>query len=204
MDGTLIDSCSAWSDSILEVFARHGIRHTEQDWEIFMTVPTIEGAQYLEKTYGLDVTPEELTEEINSEVRRRYEEMVPLKPGADDLVKLTAEEGLKIYMASSTDRSEIVMLMDKFGLAQYFDEYYPVAEYNTSKAEPEIFNIILEAAGASASETLLIEDAYYSMKTGKDMGMHIAAVKDDFEVGMEEVIAEIADIYVDEPADFLV
>ncbi len=208
MDGTLTDSNQAWSQGIISVLNRHSIDYTRDDWKDMMTIPTIQAAQHLRDAGRLPITAEDFTDEVTDEVRRLYREEVELKPGSAELVKRLSQMDLRLYIASSTDRREIELVLGEFGLLDYFDEVYPVAEFGTSKRERRAFDMILEKAGSDgknyqAQDAVLFEDALYSMETGKKMGMHIVAIRDEFEKDQEDKIEEIADLYVNNPVDLL-
>ena len=93
------------------------------------------------------------------------------------LEKLKAS-GAVICMISATPSNLVEKALELCGLRKYFDFIISAEDRKTGKYKPYIF---LEAAArmnCDISECTLFEDAIYSLRTGKKLGMKLVAIKD--------------------------
>ena len=64
------------------------------------------------------------------------------------------------------------------------------------KASPDIFLKAMEKMGTTTADTWLFEDAAYSMRTAKGMGLNTVGIYDESRAGNQEQVKELADIYI--------
>ena len=138
-----------------------------------------DAGKYIQENFLPDMSPEEISAGVNDVIRGFYINDAQPKEGMIELIKTLKEEGVKLTVATSTDRDVFMPCLERLGLDKYFDGIFTCTEVGHSKAEPEIFNQALELMGTSPKETWVFEDGLYSAKTAKSLGMKVAAVYDE-------------------------
>ncbi len=198
MDGTLLDSMYVWRDFDREYLRRHGI-DTEEDLRdriAPMTLP--QAAVFFRERFGLPYTVEEIIDQVNSQVEEEYFYKVQPKPGIPEMVKAFYEAGVKMCIATATDRYLAEAALKRTGLLQYFSKIFTSTEIGSSKREPKTFQIALEYLGTPKDETYVFEDAAYAVMAAKSFGFHVVAIKDPHSSHHGPEIRETADILLDD------
>ena len=198
MDGTLLDSMHVWRDFDREYLRRHGI-DTEEDLRdriAPMTLP--QAAVFFRERFGLPYTVEEIIDQVNSQVEEEYFYKVQPKPGIPEMVKAFRDAGVKMCIATATDRYLAEAALKRTGLLQYFPKIFTSTEIGSSKREPKTFQTALEYLGTPKDETYVFEDAAYAVRAAKSFGFHVVAIKDPHSSHNGPEIREIADILLDD------
>lgn len=111
---------------------------------------------WLYKEYlGKEITREE-EEALNEKFVRYALEAImvcPLVPGVEDVLKCWKGR-LPMYVASGAPQEELDFLLQKRGIAHYFDGIY-----GSPPGKAELLRTILQKTGASPSETVMIGDS---------------------------------------------
>ena len=198
LDGTIIDSMFIW-DTIGEDYLRSlGKEPKENLAEAFKTFTLNQAAEYYRNNYGIKLSIQEIVEGINNMVDEIYRTKVALKPGVSDFLKRLQRSGVKMCVATVTDRSIVEDVLSRLNVREYFSEIFTCAEVGYNKETPEIYRQALKYLGTPKAETVVFEDVLHAIKTAKEDGFKVAAVYDEHEPRQKEM-KEISDYYI---ADF--
>lgn len=197
LDGTLIDSMSVWC-SIDRAFLReNGVTDPPDDLSDRLKKMTVgESAQYFIDRFGLELTKEYIISRIEELVRIEYEERIPLKPGACELLELLDEKGIPFGIATATYRQLAEAVLKRHNIADRFSFLLTDAEYPRGKRFPDIFLGGAERLGCAPAEILVAEDSLHSIRTAAAAGFVTVGVYDDFSAPDREMIEAAADRYV--------
>ena len=195
LDGTLIDSMFIW-DTIGEDYLKSfGIEPKEKLAEVFKTFTLEQAAEYYRSHYDIKFSVKEIVEGINDMVAGVYREKVVLKPGIYDFLKRLQRLGVKMCVATVTDRPIVEDVLRRLKIHEYFSEIFTCAEVGYNKETPEIYRQALKHLGTEKNETVVFEDALHALKTAKDDGFKVATVYDSHEPRQKEM-KEISDYYI--------
>ncbi len=198
LDGTILDSMFIW-DTIGEDYLRSlGKKPNENLAEVFKTFTLEQAAEFYRNNYGITLSVQQIVEGINNMVAEIYQTKVTLKSGIKDFLKKLQRNGVKMCIATVTDRSITERALKKLGVREYFSGIFVCSEIGYSKENPEIYRQALKHLESEKTETVVFEDAFHAIKTAKEDGFKVAAVYDSHEPRQEE-IKEISDYYI---ADF--
>ena len=201
VDGTLLDSMSIW-DTIGEDYLRSiGYIPRENLNEVFKDMSLQQAARYYQTEYGVALSIEEIMDGVNGLLERFYREQAQLKPGAGELVRELSRRGVRLCVATATDRYLVEAALERCGVLSHFGAIFTCGEVGHGKDEPDIFEAALGFLGTEKSKTLVFEDALYAARTAKADGFPVAAVCDSHERRQEELQA-LADIYLTDFSDF--
>ena len=195
LDGTLLDSMFIW-DTIGEDYLRSlGIEPRENLSETFKSFTLEESAEYYRAHYGVTLSVAEIVDGVNSMVEEFYRNTVPLKKGVFEFLEHLSKNGVKMCIATVTDKYLAEAALERLGVRHYFSEIFTCAEVGCGKNDPNIYRTALAFLGTEKRETLVFEDAFHALMTAKNDGFPIAAVYDKHEEKQEK-LKEIADIYI--------
>lgn len=197
MDGTLLDTMYRQRNAAVEYLRNQGQTDLADEMQDkFLYVPqyqAMEAVQSLCRERGIPV----VSKADIIEIKRGHYKNPEEKPGARRFLELLRNNGVRMCVMTATERDLVTEAMINAGMEQYFEFYLTSDEFPEGKTGTAIFEKALEMFGAKAEETAVFEDALYSMKRAKAVGMHIVAVEDDISINEREKIKEMADEYFD-------
>ena len=197
VDGTLLDSMFIW-DTIGETYLRSiGYQPKENLNETFKNMSLRQAARYYQTEYGVTLSIDQIMDGVNAMLERYYRFEVPLKPGAAELLERLRQNGVKLCIATATDRHLVEAALDRCGVLSCFGEIFTCNEVGHGKDEPDIFEAALRSLGTRREETLVFDDAFYAVRTAKEAGFPVAAVYDSHEKAQDQ-IRMLADVYLEE------
>ena len=196
VDGTLLDSMSIWDTVGADYLRSIGFKPKENLNEVFKDMSLDQAARYYQTEYGVTLSVEEITEGVNALLEDFYRHRAALKLGAGELVRELSRRGVKLCVATATDRFLVEAALERCGVLSCFGRIFTCGEVGHGKNEPHIFEAALRFLGTVREETLVFDDALYAVRTAKKAGFPVAAVYDSHEKGQAQVRA-LADVYLE-------
>ena len=194
-DGTLVDSMFIW-DTFGEDYLRSlDIEPRENLAEAFKTFTLEQAAEYYREHYGVALSVNEIVDGVNEMVAKLYRTKVTLKDGVREFLEALKSQGVKMCVATVTDRPIVEDVLNRLGIRDFFTEIFTCAEVGYNKETPHIYRVALEALGTKKDETVVFEDALHALMTAKNDGFLVAAVYDKHEAKQIEMRSE-ADYYI--------
>jgi len=195
MDGTLIDSMWIWGDVAENYLKSHGKIPRPGLRETLRSFNTKEEAQYYIDEYGIDLSLEEIITGRDDMMLKLLLSEVELKPGVLSVLEALAKRGIKMCVATATERRLVEPTLERHGLNVFFPKIFTCTEEKTSKKNPDIFIRAAEYLGTKINETLVVEDALYAMETAKKAGFIVAGVYDRVADDQQDEIKNVCDFY---------
>lgn len=200
VDGTLLDSMMIW-DTIGEDYLRSiGYEPRENLNETFKNMSLRQAAEYYRTEYGVTLTVDEITDGVNGMIEKFYRHEAQLKSGVAEFLTFLNDNGVKMCIATATDRYLVEASLERCGVLKYFEEIFTCGDVGHGKDEPIIFEKAIEFLGTKKSETVIFDDALYAVETAKNAGFTVAAVYDKYEKAQDE-LHSLADIFVNNFSD---
>ena len=196
MEGTLLDSMPIWDRVGIDYLAGLGIRARPDLPERLLTMSMRQAAAYFRSDYGVILPEAEIIDGINARIEAFYQETAPAKDGVVDFLRALQQGGIKMCVATATDRPLAEAALRRTGLLGFFSFLLTCTEAGTGKDCPEIFMLAQEKLGTPREQTLVFEDALYAIQTAKKAGFPVAAVYDESSRADQEQIRAIADYYL--------
>lgn len=92
------------------------------------------------------------------------------KKGLDELLESLSQRGLKLAVATATDRRRTDMYLQKAGVAHYFNELVTGDTVKNGKPKPDIYIAAAKALGLPCCECLALEDSPNGIRSAYDAG----------------------------------
>ena len=171
LDGTILDSMSAW-DHVGENYLRsQGIEPEPDLDEAIATMSLHQAADYFIEHYGVKQTQDELIKSAH------------LK----EFLAQLHETGVKMCIATATERSLVEAALARCGVLDYFSEIFTCSSVGAGKDEPTIYREALNFLGTDRTNTMVFEDSLHALTTAKKDGFYTTAVYDSHEENQEEI-----------------
>ena len=200
-DGTLFDSMFIW-DIAGETYLRSIGKEPEENLKSRLKPMSLyQSAAYIRERYSIPMSTEDIMDGINRTVEGFYFHTVEPKPGVIAFLEELDRKGVRMCIATATDRYQVEAALVRCGMKHFFSEIFTCTEVGSGKDRPMIFRRAMEHLGTDRSNTVIVEDAWHAIRTAKEDGFLVAAVYDSHE-SMQSSIHEIADIYLTDFSDF--
>ncbi len=195
MDGTLLDSMGMWRNLGRDLFLRHGIQ-PPADLEAQLRHLELPELSKRCASLGIPGSPSALEKELLEQIETFYCQHVYAKPGALAFLTQLAASGVRMYVATATDRSLAEAALVRTGLVDKFQGIVTCQEVSQEKqAGPAVYEVALKALRGSKRNTMVFEDVLHAVRTAKAAGFRVTAVYDAWENNQEE-LWRLADDYI--------
>lgn len=182
LDGTLLDSMGVWGQIDIDFLGRRGISVPPDYQTTIAPMKAMDIAVYTIRRFGLSDTPEGLCREWMEMAHEEYAYHLPLKPFALEYVDLLAKRGVKMAVATSSDRTLVEPALKRTGLADRISVLVTVSDVARGKGFPDVYLRAAEIIGIEPARCAVFEDVLTCVEGAKAggffaVGVYEAAVK---------------------------
>ncbi len=176
-DGLILDTEIPSYQSWLEIYEAYGCSLPLSAWSAWVggSPDMFDPYEYLERQLGRTVD----REAIGSKQAEREAEMIaaqPILPGVASYVSDAKRLGLKLGIASSSDREWVHSHLLRLGLRADFDCIKCLEDVKKAKPDPELYQAVLDQLGISADEALALEDSPHGITAAQTAGIFCVVV----------------------------
>ncbi len=197
LDGTVLDSMHIWSEIGLLFLKNRGIEPPEGIEDEFVKMSMVQAAEYYIKNIDPTETVMGIVNDVNLLVQDFYFGEVLKKDGVTEFLEFLKNRGVKMCIATATDKHLVEKALERNGLLHYFTEIFTCSSVGAGKDTPVIYNIALEHLGTPKENTFVFEDALYAIETAKKAGYKIVGINDVSEKADPESVKALCDCYID-------
>ncbi|MCD7826848.1 MAG: HAD family phosphatase [Clostridiaceae bacterium] len=191
-----------WETITGRYLATQGI-FTETDCNAFVATKTMTGgAEYLRTHFPLEKTTEQIVNEIVALILKAYQEEIPAKPGAAELLQALQKAGVKVTVATASARELVTPAFERTGLSKYIDGVFTCPEVGIGKEEsPAVYDRAREFMGTDRAHSLVFEDSLHGIRTAKKAGYLTAGIHDPSSEKEQDAIRGLVDLYLESLED---
>jgi len=190
MDGVIIDSEPFWQKAEFEVFSSLGVVLSTEFTNVTKTMTTIEVTRFWYKKFPWQSKSfEEVEEMVIARVMELIEQAGGEINGIESFIKKLKSNGFKIGLATNSPYKIIPVVLEKAGIAEYFDSIFSAEFVEFGKPDPAIYLMTSKELGIDPENCIVIEDSYSGMLAAKKAGMKVVA----FTNGNQDVNLSLAD-----------
>ncbi|MFL0249017.1 HAD family hydrolase [Clostridium neuense] len=203
MDGTLIDSMSAWEKLGEDYLNQNGIKVPKNLNEIINAMSMTESANYFKREFGIKASVEKIISDINKLIEDKYRYQIQLKPYVKEYLSSLKSDGVTMCIATATPLELSEAALKRLNVLQYFSCIVCCDEVGVGKTKPDVYYLAIKKMGAKVEDTIVYEDADYAMKTAKMAGFYTIGVYDEASGKTKEEMKLFCDRYIDSFEDLL-
>ena len=179
MDGVIFDSEREVIDCWKVIAPQYGITDIETHCIAATGLNEEATRKIFREQYGDDMPYDEMRAKRRALFVERFDKgLVPVKPGARELLSYLKENGYKVALASSTSEGTVRRELTIAGLIDFFDVVIGGDKVTHSKPDPEIFLMAMEQLNVTADKSVIIEDSYNGVRAADASGAFTIMVPD--------------------------
>ena len=195
-DGTLVDSMPTYAGMMKRILDENNISYGDDLVKIITPLGFKGTAKYFKDVLGIKLSMEELGELMGKYALEEYTYNIPAKRNVPEVLKKLKAEGASLNVLTASPHLTLDPCLKRIGIYDLFDNVWSCDDFNTTKADPEIYRMAAEKIGVQVGEVLFLDDNFNADKTAKEAGMKVCGVYDDSSSEYEEEIRGIADYYI--------
>lgn len=158
MDGTLVDTEAYWIAAEYEVVGRHGGTWNDTHAEALVGADLLDAGRYMRQHAGLDLTPEQIVDELLDVVVQRIRESIPWRPGARELLAALNAAGVPCALVTMSWRRFAEPVVEALPPGS-FQVIVTGDEVSHGKPHPEPYLEAARRLGVTPKRCLAIEDS---------------------------------------------
>ncbi len=176
-DGTILDTETPDFHCWQSIFAEHGSELEQEVWcqVVGTTWDHFNPFDYLEQKIGKKVDRDDLHKLHRQKFHEMILKQVPM-PGVEAALESAQEMGIRLAVASSSQRYWVEGHLERLGLLQHFEVLKTADDVERVKPDPALYLETLKALNVDASETVAFEDSVNGVKAAKSAGIFCVAI----------------------------
>lgn len=200
MDGVIVDSELHWKKP--EGFFLRSLvpNWTDADQTRIIGLSLDNMYRLLTTEYGVTHSKDHFLEVYMAMARQIYREMVALIPGFSELIAELHRREVPVALASSSTRSWIEIVLDRFDLRSDFEAVVSADDLpgGESKPSPAIYLHTAQRLGVKPAECVVMEDSQNGVLSARRAGMYCIGFRNGFN---EDQDISTADVLVNSYAE---
>ena len=201
-DGTLVDSMPTYVSAMLRILDENGIEYGEDTVKI-ITPLGLKGAARYYISLGVEKSEGEILERMLEYMTEAYETTIREKRNVRSTLAALRNRGDRLHVLTASPHTSLDPCLKRLGLYGLFDNVWSCDDFNTTKADPEIYRMAAEKIGAPLGEILFLDDNLNADATAKSAGMLVCGVFDESSREYAGEIRAITDFYIEDFSELL-
>ncbi|MBO5010005.1 MAG: HAD family hydrolase [Clostridia bacterium] len=194
-DGTLVDSMDTYVGVMLSILDKNAIKYEKDIVRIITPLGYLGTAKYFIEL-GVPGAVDELVKEMRENMVYEYTNNICEKPNVIMTIKALYKRGDSLNVLTASPHATLDPCLKRLGLFDLFDNVWSCDDFNTTKADPEIYKMAAEKIGASVKDIIFLDDNFNALTTAKSAGMSVYGVYDKSSDEYTEDIKAISDRYI--------
>jgi HAD superfamily hydrolase (TIGR01509 family) len=175
LDGVLLDSEPLWDAARREVTSENGGRWVDDATTAMQGMSSPEWARYLHDVLGVQLAPERIIDLVVGRLLDRYQNGLPLLPGAVEAVRRIGSRW-PLGLASSANRVVLDTVLRLAGVQDAFSVTVSSEEVRRGKPAPDVYLEAARQLGFSPVHCVAIEDSANGIRAAVAAGLRVVAV----------------------------
>ena len=202
-DGTLVDSMPYFINVMLRILDENDIKYDKDIVKIITPLGYRGTAEYFQKL-GLQNSPEELMAQMQKYAFDAYTNKIIAKEGVTETLIQLKQQGNSLNVLTASPHSSLDPCLKRLGIFDLFDNVWSCDDFNTTKADPNIYRLAAERIGKDVKEIIFVDDNVNAVTTAKLGGMISYGIYDDSSAEFTDEMKQKADRYIESFSELLV
>ncbi len=179
MDGLMIDTEVVNYRFFRRFFQTIGFHLSLDDYCLCFTGKSIDGGlNSVRELYHLDFQNEDFRKYFQNFHEEWENQVVPLKPGLEELLQDLKTQDMKLAVATSSDRQRVHRLFQPYSIFKYFDAVVCGTDVKAGKPAPDIFLKACEKLSVKPNEALVLEDSETGIEAAYRANIPVICIPD--------------------------
>lgn len=195
-DGTLVDSMPTFVSAMLRILDENGISYGSDIIKIITPLGLNGTAEYYIDQMGIKLSKEQLMGIMKDYMMDAYFHTIPAKMNVPEVLRELKNRGASLNVLTASPHITLDACLKRLGLWELFDNVWSCDDFNTTKADPQIYVRAAEKMNTTAGKVLFLDDNLNADLTAKAAGMQVCGVYDESSEDYVEQIKTANDYYI--------
>ena len=195
-DGTLVDSMPTYISAMLRILDENHIQYDNNIIKIITPLGLNGTAEYYINQLGVKMSKEQLVSVMKEYMLDAYFHTIPAKENVLDVLKVLKDQGASLNVLTASPHITLDACLKRLDLWRLFDNVWSCDDFNTTKADPQIYVQAAEKLNQSVEDVLFLDDNLNADLTAKVAGMKVCGVYDESSEDYVDQMKAAADFYV--------
>ncbi len=196
LDGTLIDSMRYLEKAVIDLLEENNVKYPKDIMKIVTPLGDKATSKYFKEKLGFNLPEEVILERMRKYTYKEYAYNIPAKDGVIDVLTKLKQQGYSLNVLTASPHLILDVCLKRLGIYEIFDNVWSCNDFNTVKADVNIFIQVANKLNAKVEDCVMFDDNVIAVETAKKAGMKVVGVFDQSSAAFEEQIKELCDKYV--------
>ncbi len=195
-DGTLVNSMPTFCSVMLRVLDESGVDYPEDIIKIITPLGYKNTAKYYREQLGMKGSIEEITKRINDYALDAYVNEIQAKDNVVEVLRELKKRGHSLNVLTASPHVMLDPCLKRIGIFDLFDKVWSCDDFNTTKANPEIYKMAAKELSVKVEDIIFLDDNLNADITAKSAGAIVYGVYDPSSDEFTEQIKQATDKYI--------
>lgn len=195
-DGTLVDSMPTFCSCMLRILDENNISYGDDIVKIITPLGLSGTAEYFINQLGLQMSKEQLMLTMKEYMLDAYFYTIPAKSNVISVLQELKQQGASLNVLTASPHITLDACLKRLGMWELFDNIWSCDDFNTTKADPNIYVMAAAKMQTTVENVLFLDDNIDADKTAKSAGMWVCGVYDDSSKDYVEQMKAATDFYI--------
>ena len=195
-DGTLVDSMPTFVSAMLRILDENGISYDSNIIKVITPLGLSGTAQYYIDQMGVKIPKEQLMGIMMEYMTDAYFHTIPAKAYVPEVLKTLKAQGASLNVLTASPHITLDACLKRLGMWELFDNVWSCDDFNTTKADPQIYVRAAEKMNTTVENVLFLDDNLNADQTAKAAGMQVCGVYDESSKDYVEQMKAANDHYI--------
>lgn len=196
LDGTLIHSQPAWKDVDIKFMEKRNLPIPQDFYAKVSTMNLAQAADYVRAECGVTEPKDEIIKEWLDMMQYEYAHNIPTVKGAETFVTKLHKAGVKLCLATASEKSFYEPCLTRHGILDKFDALVTTYEVKRGKGFPDVYLLAAERVGVAPEKCCVFEDILPGIIGAKAANMASVAILEPYSQPNHEKMTELADLAI--------
>ena len=178
-DGTLVDSMPSYIATMLRILDENRISYSEDIIKTITPLGYLGTANYYVRELGLALPVEEIMASMNKHAYEAYAYRIAAKSHVIETLQQLKAQGADLHVLTASPHTVLDVCLKRLGIFDLFTNVWSCDDFNTTKADPQIYVRAAEKMGTTVENVLFLDDNLNADQTAKAAGMQVCGVYDE-------------------------
>ncbi len=195
-DGTLVDSMPTFVSTMLRILEENKIPYSKDIIKIITPLGLNGTVDYYINDLGLKMPKEQLIGLMKKYMLEAYFYTIPAKPNVISVLKELKQRGASLNILTASPHITLDACLKRLGMWELFDNIWSCDDFETTKANPEIYVKAAKKMNTTVDKVLFLDDNLDANTTAKSAGMMTCGVFDASSEDYVDSIKSVTDCYI--------
>ena len=195
-DGTLVDSMPVYASAMLRILDENHIKYDKTIVKTITPLGLNGTADYFINELGLDIPKDKLLRLMKEYMQDGYFHTIPAKSNVISVLKTLKQRGAGLNILTASPHITLDACLKRLGMWELFDNIWSCDDFETTKADPNIYRRAAEKIGTCVGNILFLDDNINADRVAKSAGMQVCGVYDESSKDCVEQMKQSTDFYI--------